>query len=526
MKLIKRFPLWLFSGILYGLSWPIFEEINLSFLAWFAFVPLFIFLEKNKDSFKKSMLGCYGAMIIFGCFSAWWLFNFPDANFKIAVIFFLEELWFFFPFLIFYPIQRKIGFNKALWFFPFIWMVWEWIYLNLEFTMGTHLSAYSQSNNIWLIQYIDITGMWGVSFWLLLFNVLIFKAYKAVNYNLKSTQLYKKVGIIALFMLGIPLIYAGFSYAKYSNLKGKSIQVTILPTQYDANFLINPKNNIQVIEETLHRTDSMAFTMKDSNLFSDLYVWPETGLPFTMEETNLSALLFEAVTDWKSALITGGRGISDTTKTNDKRKYVSGVLISHKKKQSIYHHKTVLTPIQEAIPYHSLLEKLPNFPIKETDTRYYKKGKASKPLELITKKNEKFFIGVSLCYEQWYPNHWAKLAKNGADFYTHLAGEGWYGTFGFEHYMTNVTRMRSIENRKQTARSANVGLSGFIDQMGKFHHISKKGSLQIRTTKLIAINKTTFYSENPNWFPFLGLGMFLLLLLYQLYHQHFYRQVK
>ena len=521
-----KIPLWLICGLLYGLSWPIFQNVNLSFLAWFAFVPLFIFLEKNKENFLKSMLGSYVAMIVFGVFSAGWLFNFPQAKLQIAVLFFLEEFWIFIPFLIYFLIQKRIGVDKALWLFPFIWMLWEWTYLSLEFTMGSHLSAYSQSSNLWLIQYIDITGMWGVSFWLLSFNVFIFKAYKSVGYNLMNNQFFKKIGFISLFMLGIPLLYAGVSYSKYNNLKGKSIQVSILPTQYSASYLINPKNKIRVIEETLHRTDAVAFTMKDKNMFSDLYVWPETGLPFTMQQTNLSPILFEAVTDWKSALLTGGRGISDSTKTNDKRKYVSGVLISHKKKQPTYHHKTVLTPGQEAIPYHSLLAKIPEFPIKTNDPRYFKKGNKSEPLELITKNNEKFLVGVSLCYEQWYPKHWAKLAKNGASFYTHLAGEGWYGKVGYLQFMANVTRMRCIENRRQTARSANVGLSSFIDQIGRFHYFSKKGTLQVITTKLKAINTITMYTKNPNWFPLFSLGIFLPLLLFQLYYSKFYHLIK
>lgn len=50
MKFLKNMPLWLCCGTLIGLSWPVFEGVNLSFLAWFAFVPLFVFLEKNRHS--------------------------------------------------------------------------------------------------------------------------------------------------------------------------------------------------------------------------------------------------------------------------------------------------------------------------------------------------------------------------------------------------------------------------------------------------------------------------------------------
>ena len=515
MHLIKKTPFWLLTGILYGLSWPIFEEINLSFLAWFAFVPLFIFLEKNQHKFWKSIIGSYGSMVVFGCFSASWLFKFPQEKYQVAILFFLEEFWFFIPFLIFFFIQKKILFDKALWLFPFIWMVWEWIYLNLEFTMGTHLSAYSQSNNIWLIQFIDFTGMWGVSFWLMLFNVLVFKAYKQHYTNFFNKLVFKKMVIISILMLSIPLIYGAFSYTRYRNTKGKTINITVIPTKYSPRYLLNPNTQYTIVEQTLHRTDEFAYNLKTKNTFSDLYVWPETGLPFKMEQTNLSNLLSESVKDWKGALITGARGVSDTTNTNDQRVYVSGVLISHKKIVPSFHHKTVLTPGQEVIPYHSLLAKLPKFPIEETDTRYFKKGEDSKPLVLTTKNNKHFSVGVSLCYEQWFPKHWAALSRNGADFYVHIAAEGWYGNAGFSRFMANVTRMRCIENRKQAARSANIGVSGFIDQMGNYIKKSNITSIQPIQASLTSLHTITFYTKHPNWFPKLGLSVFLISLLFQ-----------
>lgn len=512
MSLVKKIPLWLQTGILYGLSWPIFEDINLSFLAWFAFVPLFIFLENNKNKFWKSIIGSFASLVVFSLIAAFWLFQFPQDKAKIAIIFVWGEFWLFFPFLIFYFVQKKLKFEFAIWLLPLIWMISEWAYLDLEFTMGTHLSAYTQSNNLWLIQFIDITGMWGISFWIMLFNVLIFKALKKVNYRFNHILFYKKIGVIALFMLGIPLMYSMFSYYKYGNLNGKKINITVVPTEFSARYLLNASNAYSVVEQTLYKTDAFAFGLKDKKQRSDLYVWPETGLPFTMQESNLNEILSEAVTDWQSALLTGVRGITDTTNLNDKRQYVSGILMAHENKKPQYHHKTILTPGQEIIPYHKLLSKIPNFPIKLTDPRYFKKGEKSEPLTLITKDNQEFKVGVSLCYEQWYPKHWAALARNGADFYTHLAAEGWYGKVGFKKFMVNVSRMRCIENRKQTARAANVGFSGFIDQMGNLKKHSNTNSLQPINSSVTASKVVTFYAKYPNWFPLVGLGAFLLII--------------
>lgn len=515
MKFLKRIPLWLLSGILYGMSWPIFEGVNLSFLAWFAFVPLFVFLEKNKDNFKKSMLFSFLAMVVFEMIAAGWLFNFPVTTAKVLLMFFLEDIWFFFPFFLFYFVQKKFSFDKAVWIFPFIWMLWEWIYLDLEFTMGTHLSAYSQSSNIWLIQYIDITGMWGVSFWMMFFNVVIFKAYKQSSEKILTIKFLKKVSLIVVIMIGIPLIYSFLSFLKYDKVVGKKINISVVPTQFSAKQLLNIESVYSIIENTLYKSDSVAFTMSDKGIHSDLYVWPESGLTISLQESNLQSILFEAVNDWEAALITGGRNTKDTLYSKNQAQYVSGILISHKNKKPTYHYKTILTPGQEAIPYHSLLAKIPNFPLKENNPRFFLKGTVSKPLELTTKNSNKFLVGISLCFEQWYPKHWTELSKNGADFYTHLAAEGWYGNVGFMSFMTNVTRMRSIENRKQTARSANVGISCFIDQLGRYHSKNNEKKYDVIHKTLTAQNHITFYAKHPNLFPVVSLFVLIALFLKQ-----------
>ena len=510
----NKTPLWLLSGILYGLSWPIFAEINLSFLAWVAFIPLFVFLEKNRQHFWKSMGGSYAAMVIFGCFSAGWLFNFPQATVEIAVIFFLEELWFFVPFIPLFFLQKRIGFRQALWFFPAIWMLWEWIYLHLEFTMGTHLSAYSQSSNIWLVQYIDITGMWGISFWMMLFNVWLYQIWHKRKFNVSQPGFVPKTSIVLLTMIGAPLAYSALAHSLYNDPSSRSIEVGIVPTHFDAEFMENPKNSIEIVNRTLHRNDSVAFAAKDIGKHVDLFVWPETGSMHLLEYSNLGPILYEAVYDWESALVLGCKSRPDDFSDIDNRIHVSGVLVSAQDSIPTYHHKTVMTPGQEALPYHDVLAKLPGFPIAETDRRFLKKGKQSVPIDLKTRDGELFNLGVSLCFEQWYPHHWTTMAVNGADFMVHLAGEGWYGDVGFQQFMANVTRLRCIETRRQTARSANVGLSLFIDHMGRFYPDSGLNNTEFIQAKIFEMNTLTWYSRCPNWFPLLGLmGMLIGLII-------------
>lgn len=504
-KLISHIPFWLISGLLYGLSWPIFPEINLSFLAWFSFVPLFMYLSRHQNSFWKSMAGSYAAMVVFGCFSAGWLFNFPQATAEIAVLFFMEEFWIFVPFIPFFFLQKRLGFGRALWLFPALWMVWEWIYLHLEFTMGTHLSPYSQSSNVWLIQYIDITGMWGISFWLMVFNVWLYQIWRKRNFEWSRPGMIKQTSLAAVTMIGVPLVYNIFALQAFDTTSNRSIEVGIIPTHFEADYMNNPANGIEIVNQTLHRNDSLAFAMQDRAKHIDLYVWPETGSMHSLDYSNLGALLNEAVHDWEGALVLGCKSRPTDSLATDMRSRGSGVLVSAQQNQPVYHHKTVLTPGQESIPYHAVLAKIPGFPIPVTHTRYLRKGTESKPLDLTTREGKKWQLGVSLCFEQWYPHHWVKMAKNGADFMVHLAGEGWYGDVGFQQFMANVTRLRCIETRRQTARSANVGLSMIIDQMGRFYPEEARAHLDFIQGTLAANDTITWYTRYPNWFPLLGL---------------------
>lgn len=502
------------SGLLYGFSWPIFPEINMSFLGWFAFVPLFVFFEKNRHHFWKSMAGGYGAMAIFGFLSAGWLFRFPQATAEIAVIFFLEIFWFFVPFIPLFHLQKRLGSQRALWFFPAIWMVWEWIYLQFEFTMGTHLSAYSQSSNLWLIQFVDVTGMWGISFWLMLFNVWLYQIWRKRGFKLSRPGMVTQTSVACLFMIGLPLAYGIYAFStSKAPAKERSLTVGLIPTHFSADYLNNPANSIAVVNRTLHRNDSVAFASLDQGKHIDLYVWPETGTLHQLDYANLGSLLFEAVQDWGSALVLGCKSRPQEQSSSDLRNYVSGVLISAQDTQLAFHHKTVLTPGQEAIPYHALLARIPGFPIPETDSRYYKKGTQAMPVRLRTQDGQLFKMGISLCFEQWYPQYWAKLAVQGADFMVHLAGESWYGEIGFQQFMANVTRMRCIETRRQTARCANVGLSVFIDHLGRFFPYNAYADGAFIPASLQARSNITWYARHPHWFPLLGVSGLLVGLM-------------
>ena len=78
------------------------------------------------------------------------------------------------PFVWFYFVRRFLNWQIALVSLPFFWTAWEWLYHLTPLSFGAVRLGYTQSDLLWLIQYADLTGVEGVTFWLVAVNVAAF----------------------------------------------------------------------------------------------------------------------------------------------------------------------------------------------------------------------------------------------------------------------------------------------------------------------------------------------------------------
>ena len=515
---MKRFfhsNLWIISVVLFPLSWVTYSGPNLSFLAWFALVPLFAFLNENKKNFKKF----YGAAL--AVTSSWtlatsgWLFHFPIEKWLVALTIFSETVHISAPYCILYFVQKKIGFSKAVLLLPFMWVGWEWLYLPLQHTMGTHLLPYTQGSNLWLIQMADLGGMWLISFWVMLFNAGLFFILQSSDFHYRSKRFAISAFQFATVMIVLPLLYGGFALQTKKTDAGSSLQVSIIPTQFEPEYLNDQENQKAIIEETLHRTDSLAYDLLGANKGSDLYVWPEAGTSYWMQFHNLATILHEATTDWSGALLTGCRGIP--VEGDDQNAYVSGVMVTPRYDSTVaelqYHHKTTLVPGAETMPYRDIFKSEKD----RANAMSYTAGSSFIPLKLKTKEGDNFNPGISLCYEQWFPSVWTKSANNGTEFFVHMAAEGWYGDVGYAQFMANVSRFRAVETRRSVVRSSNKGLSMFINALGQTNDGIAYGSLNMTTAHVMTSREKTLFSQYPDALPISCIAVFVIGLMMSLF---------
>jgi apolipoprotein N-acyltransferase len=136
------------------------------------------------------------------------------------------------------------------------------------------------------------------------------------------------------------------------------------------------------------------------------------------------------------------------------------VLLDHTGELAVYH-KSMLVPGVETLPW--FLKFIDSWFSKFGGTTA---GYARQKERTVLNANNGFRIAPSICYESVYGNFMSKYLNNGANIICIITNDGWWkNTSGHKQHM-NYARLRAIETRTWVARSANTGISCFIDPNG------------------------------------------------------------
>ncbi|HEX2781838.1 MAG TPA: apolipoprotein N-acyltransferase, partial [Gemmatimonadaceae bacterium] len=78
-------------------------------------------------------------------------------------------------------------------------------------------------------------------------------------------------------------------------------------------------------------------------------------------------------------------------------------------------------------------------------------------------------FGVLICYESIFPSQARALRRNGADLLLNITNDAWFGRSTAPWQHEAHMRLRAIETRTAVVRSANTGISSYIDPLGREH---------------------------------------------------------
>ncbi|MGQ9805178.1 MAG: apolipoprotein N-acyltransferase [Chlorobiales bacterium] len=507
-KNLSSFRASLMGGALLGLSFVMYPFFYAPFFAWIGFVPILLHL-KPLEKFGAYFRATYLSLLCFTLVSVWWvsLSTFLGG----FLMYFAQTFFMTIPFIVFFFVKKILGWNRALWLFPFFWTAWEWIYLDLEISFGWITLGNSHANLWWLVQYVDLFGVWAISFWIVLLNVLIVKVieFKSATSpsSLQLSMLYSS--IVLLFFL--PLLYSTIVFLLPKPEPVGIIKVAVIQPNIDPFGKWENSNRRAVLEKHICVSDSAARSGVD------LIVWPETAIPyFILYQRGSEAWerLVSSVARWNAPLLTGLSDAvyyADSTQRQFGAKYDrnarqyydtfnSAMLLDSNGNAQVYH-KMKLVPFAERVPYAEYLPFFSSATFAVAGISSWGVGKDTLNFSFVTKLNQNVQVTGLICYESIYPAFTADFVRRGASMLTVITNDGWFSKSYGPYQHAAFAKLRCIESRRAMARSANTGISLFIDRYGRPYGEIPWWKEAYTVASLELYNDESFYVRHTDWFP-------------------------
>ncbi len=485
------------GGVLLSAAQPPLVTV---FLAYFCLVPLLVAL-RNK-SYRGAFLLAYLYAFVSNLLSLYWIALPTFAGMVGAVV--ILSLYNGLFGLVFSFIERR-SFPLALASAPILWTAMEFIrgfgrigfpWMDLGYTQGPYVV---------IIQMADIIGHRGISFWLVVINVLILTL-------VISRRRKWLAGLALLVIAALPIGYGLW------RLNQPPAQETVTVALMQGNIPAKMKwegsfrrKNIQYYaamidtladngwqvedEDEIARNDSASLLQRDRGPTKqshqtdiDLIALPETATGHYHKKK--SWVIYELTAASKRAGAPILSGTLDYDLDNRQNYYNAAFVVSEKGATESYH-KMILVPMSEQIPWDekfSFLRKL------DLGGSHFSPGKTAMVFDIEGMK-----FSTPICYEIAFARSARRFAKNGARFLITITNDGWFGVTPGPYQHANFCRFRAVENRFGIGRAAQTGISLIIDEKGRIIQslpLNAKGAI---VGDIPLKNRDTFFTKAGDW---------------------------
>ena len=521
MKKIYLFALALLSGLLLSAAWP---ARGLSLLVFVAWVPLLYIQQYLGDHRKKGVFRLsWLAFLVWNSLTTWWIWN-STAIGAVAAIG-LNSLFMAIVFKLFHFSKTRLYDNKkGNLILVFIWLAWEWFHLNWDLSWPWLNLGHVFSNQTRWIQWYEYTGVAGGTAWVLLVNIVIFNALKKLNARGWSMVGFARSLSPALLLVLIPIVASQALYSSYSEKEDPVDVVVVQPNfdPYTEQYEVPPS-------EVINRNLSLAMRAMNGN--PDYIVSPESAIQEEIWEEQLSqspglnqlqAFISEhpyvSVVIGASTFSFVPAGKEDDHaarkfRTFDGHYYAHNTafhLDSTGRKQ--FYHKSKLTPGVEMMPSWRILRPLRNYAIDLGGT--VGTLKTDEVRKVFSHHGERIRVAPVICYESVYGEFVGGYIRNGANVIFIITNDGWWGNTPGHRQHLLFAPLRAIETRRSIARSANTGISGFVDQRGDLYQTTPYDEEAVIRQKINLNDKLTFYVRYGDYLSRISAFLTVVFLIY------------
>jgi len=515
MKPIQLFLLSLLSGLLLAFAW--FPN-GFTLLIFIAFVPILIVenaVYQASGHYKSlTLIACsYLTFFVWNVITTWWIKNASLGGAAMAIV--SNALLMTIVFTAFHNVKKRVGEKWGYVIFISFWMTFEFLHLDWDLTYPwLTLGNVFANDNSW-VQWYEYTGAFGGSLWVLVLNVLIFKVQSS------------KITVQSLaFILSSVIIPIGLSYLiKPDETVKETCNVVVVQPNIDPYNEKFSGNIEEQIKRMLDLADKKIDSTTDYVLFPETalteYIW-ENEICESMSIQQLQAYLKKhpqlkivigastvkryKPTEQPSAT---ARKFADADEYYDN--YNTALQLDSSGRIQIYH-KSRLVPGVEKMPFPFIFKYFENFALDLGGTTGSLGSQDERTVFVSPDKQTK--TAPVICYESIYGEFVGEYISNGAQFISIITNDGWWGdTPGYKQHL-KYGALRAIETRKWIARSANTGISCFINPKGELLQTTKWWQPAVIAQKIELNNTQTFYTRYGDYIARAAFYSSLLLLIY------------
>ncbi len=531
------------TGLLLFLAWP---PLPTAFIAFVAFLPL-LYVEHLVSNPNSKYFGhnffrlSYTAILLWNILTTYWVAN--SHVFGGLFAFTANTFLMCLPWFMFHLTKKKFGPGLGYLSLIAYWLAFEYLHMqwDLSWPWLTLGNAFASMPS--MVQWYDVTGHMGGTLWILILNTGLF--YGITNFPkiqfwfIKRFRLaegkartFAKVLIagLATFTILLPIGISWLLYQANNPLyyyKNPTANVTVLQPNidpYHEKFSGSP-------DEILDKM--MLLSAEGITPETNYLVWPESSLPASIWVDR----------PYQSYSMQRLQGF---LKIHPQLTLVTGAMAREK-----YDHKATTTTRIHASNSDTIFYDVFNAALQMEDTlplQDYRKSKLVPGVEKMPypgllggllgglaidlggisgslgeqDDREVFFnsdsIGIApvICYESVYGDYVAEYVRNGAQAIFIITNDGWWSNSAGHIQHLQYASLRAIETRRDIARSANTGISAFINRRGDIEQATNYWEPAVITKNIQLSSDITFFVRYGDYIGRVAcfLALFFMLMTF------------
>lgn len=525
----KNILLSIFSGLLLWIAWP--PTPYTTFLLFIGFVPMLVMMEniiqshvakKGKKIFGYTFLGFF----IWNTLCIYWVYNALKMIGQITAMpislipYSLGPLLMATACWLYYRLRRITNRGLSLFGLVCFWIGYEYLHQtwDLAFPWMTLGNGFAVTHQ-W-VQWYEYTGVYGGTVWIWIINILLFLIYTGLREG-KSKTLRLSLIVVFVLVLILPLSYSLYRYHTYQEQPNPSnivvAQPNIDPYAKESDIPTGEQLNILT-----HLSDSIG----QPN--TEFFLWPETAISDYVNEDRIHSNNYflqvqHFLNKYKNGnVLTGAetfklydtRATKTASPTDQPNLFIDNfntALNIENSAEVQFYHKSKLVPGAEEMPFGDALSFMkPVFEHLGGATGSYA-GQAE-PGVFYSQSG----IGVDpvICYESIWGGYIAESVHKGAQFIAIITNDGWWENTSGKDQHLDYAKLRAIETRRWVCRSANTGISAFINQRGDIVQHTKWWVKTAIKQDINLNSDLTFYVLYGDYIPRAGCILAVIGLLF------------